>query len=94
MRPIRPRRSSTAQERVVARGECQIELEKKGKDAELIAEIVSEFDEASGIGYDPRCDPHPDCPECFGEGVVKVFVKDTRDLSPMAERLYAGVEET
>jgi phage terminase small subunit len=52
------------------------------------------FDEQGGIGYDARKDPHPHCPECFGEGVVVVFVKDTRQLSAGARLLYAGVKET
>lgn len=52
------------------------------------------FDEAGGIGWDPRRDPHPDCPECFGEGIERVVFKDTRDLSPSARLLYAGVKTT
>jgi hypothetical protein len=34
-----------------------------------------------GPGWDPRRAPHPDCPECFGEGVERVHVNDTRQLS-------------
>lgn len=47
-----------------------------------------------GIGYDARKDPHPQCPECFGEGVATPFPKDTRKLSESARRLYAGVKVT
>lgn len=52
------------------------------------------FDEQGGIGYNPKNDPHPDCPECFGDGVERVVAKDTRDLSPSARLLYAGVKTT
>jgi hypothetical protein len=52
------------------------------------------FDEQGGAGYDARRNPHHDCPECFGEGVSRTFVKDTRKLSKAARLLYAGVKET
>lgn len=55
---------------------------------------VSPLRAPGGIGFDPRKDPHPDCPECFGRGVEQVFPKDTRDLSPAAKLLYAGVKTT
>lgn len=47
-----------------------------------------------GVGYDFRKDPHPDCPECWGQGEGKEIIKDTRHLSPAAKALYAGVEKT
>lgn len=67
--------------------------------AQLLAQakgepFVGEFNQAGGIGYDPRKDPNPDCPECFGEGVERVFPKDSRDLSPSARMLFAGVKTT
>jgi phage terminase small subunit len=52
------------------------------------------FDEAGGIGYDPRKTPHPNCPECWGEGVERVVLKDIRDASPQARLLFAGVKQT
>lgn len=52
------------------------------------------FDTEGGTGYDPRRDPHPHCPECFGDGVERVIPKDTRDLAPDARMLYAGVKTT
>jgi hypothetical protein len=55
---------------------------------------VGIFDDRGGIGWDPRRDPSSDCPECFGEGVSRVFLADTRDLSPAAKMLYAGIELT
>jgi len=65
-------------------------------EAQMLAESKGErfactLDPQGGIGYDARKDPNPDCPECFGEGVALVHAKDTRDLSPTAKRLYAGV---
>ena len=67
--------------------------------AKLLAEaqggsFAAEFDQQGGTGYDPRKDPNPECPECFGEGEELVFPKDTRDLSPSARLLYAGVKKT
>lgn len=52
------------------------------------------FDEQGGIGFDARKDPHPHCPECFGEGAAVAHPKDTRKLSASARRLYAGVKVT
>ena len=36
----------------------------------------------------------PTCDECFGDGVEEVFVQDSRELSPAARELYAGVKTT
>ena len=55
---------------------------------------VRAIDQKGGTGYDPRKDPNPECPECFGAGVEHVVAKDTRDLSPAARLLYAGVKTT
>jgi phage terminase small subunit len=52
------------------------------------------FDEEGGDGYDRRKPPHPDCPECFGDGEEHVFVADTRQLTEQARMLYAGVKQT
>ncbi len=53
-----------------------------------------EFDEQGGIGYDARKPPNPDCMECFGDGIGSAHFKDTRNLSPAARALYAGVKQT
>jgi len=66
------------------------EMEKE--QAAWLAETA--FDERGGIGYDERLAPNADCPECFGDGVSKTIVKDTRNLSPSARALYAGVKQT
>ena len=62
---------------------------EKGRDDSLPA-----FDERGGVGFDPRKPPHPDCPECFGEGIGRPVFKDTGKASAAARRLYAGVKLT
>lgn len=52
------------------------------------------FDAAGGDGYRANREPNPECPECCGEGVGDVFVKDTRLLAAEARGLYAGVKRT
>ncbi len=51
-------------------------------------------DIAGGFGWDPRRFPHPECPRCFGEGVLETYFKDTRKLSEGGKRLFTGVAET
>ena len=63
-------------------------------EAKKAGKPVPEFDEAGGIGYDPNNDPHPDCPECHGDGEAHVYVEDTRALSGAARTLYAGIKQT
>lgn len=55
---------------------------------------IKAVDEVGGAGFDPRNEPNPACPECFGAGIEQVIAKDTRDLSPKAKLLYAGVKTT
>lgn len=52
------------------------------------------LDVSGGTGFNCVADPNPECPECFGEGVIRVVAKDTRDLSPAARSLYAGIKKT
>lgn len=51
-------------------------------------------DVAGGFGFRKGRAPHPDCPECEGEGVERVVPRDTSKLSPSARRLYGGVKQT
>ncbi|WP_175813344.1 terminase small subunit [Burkholderia contaminans] len=51
-------------------------------------------DESGGLGFDPRRDPHPTCPECFGEGVQHEVIADTRKLPPAVRALYTGLKRT
>ncbi len=53
-----------------------------------------QFPLRGGVGFNPTLAPHPDCPECFGHGEGYTHVKDTRDLSPGAARLFAGIKQT
>lgn len=80
----------TRQEMNQARAGWEIHTAKDG--TKPSASPVAPFDALGGDGFDGSKRPHPDCPECFGEGVVSVFFKDTRNLSENARRLYAGVK--
>lgn len=65
-------------------------MEQWQKDGKMPAD----FDEEGGIGYDPHRPPHPECPDCMGQGHARTIIKDTRFLSPAAVALYAGAEDT
>lgn len=58
---------------------------EKGKDP-------MDFEEQGGIGFDALKLPHPECPNCGGDGDARVVLKDTRHLSPQALALYAGAK--
>jgi phage terminase small subunit len=47
-----------------------------------------------GFGYRFSNPPHPDCPECDGEGIPRVRFKDTRLMTDDERKLFAGVKET
>lgn len=51
-------------------------------------------EDLGGIGFNRTREPNEACPECFGEGVGRTMITDTRKLSPDAAALYAGVKET
>lgn len=63
-------------------------------DAARKAPKESPPDASGGLGYQRKRRPHPDCTECGGEGVDRVFITDSRDLSPQAALLYQGVKRT
>lgn len=50
------------------------------------------FDEKGGVGYTKKRAPHPDCPECHGDGLGEMLVSDTRKLSRVGAQLYEGVK--
>lgn len=52
------------------------------------------FNRMGGIGYSPKAEPHKDCPECHGEGIMRVVASDTRTLGAAAAALYAGTKPT
>lgn len=60
----------------------------------LKAGSVADFDEQGGIGFNPLKPPHPECPECGGDGHSRTVLADTRQLSPAALALYAGAKTT
>lgn len=49
-------------------------------------------DASGGFGYNHTASPHPGCPECAGEGIGRVNITPSDELSPSAARLYQGVE--
>lgn len=51
-------------------------------------------DGSGGFGFKETRRPNPDCTECAGEGVDRVYIADTRDLKGGAALLYAGVKTT
>ena len=53
---------------------------------------LADFEEQGGIGFNPLKLPHPECPNCGGDGDARVVLKDTRNLSPQALALYAGAK--
>jgi phage terminase small subunit len=55
------------------------------------------FDPEGGSGYDETLPPHPDCPECRGEGDTKhpiVKIKDSRFFTAEERELFHGAEMT
>ena len=60
--------------------------------AKLLDKDLPDWDDSRQLGFIGNKDPHPDCPECFGEGVGDVFLKDTRFLSRRARMVYTGTE--
>lgn len=75
-----------------------VELERLHKKACATAKkdgkAEPEFDPEGGVGFNGNRAPNPVCPECFGDGVGKEIVKDTRYLANTSKALYAGVERT
>ena len=52
------------------------------------------FDPQGGGGFNGKAKPSPECPECFGDGIARVHIHDTRTLSPRAARIFAGAKVT
>lgn len=72
----------------------QRELRRGETDYLTTNESLVEPFEHGGIGFDPKREPHADCPQCGGEGSAYVHIKDTRHLSPAARALFAGAKQT
>lgn len=70
--------------------------EREFEEATLMAELneVQAPATLGGFGFDKSKTPHPECPECNGEGQQEVFIHDTRKLSGAGKLLFAGVKQT
>ncbi len=53
-----------------------------------------EPDVAGGFGFREKRPPHPECPQCNGDGTGAVHIHDSRRLSPAARMAYDGVKVT
>lgn len=49
-------------------------------------------DMSGGFGFNPTRNPAEDCTRCYGVGVSRPYVADTRNLSRAAARLYKGIK--
>lgn len=45
-----------------------------------------------GVGYRFDAGANPNCLQCEGEGLQRVFIKPTDDVTPGARRLFKGIE--
>lgn len=51
-------------------------------------------DDYGGTGYSRNRKPHPDCPECGGEGYGRVSIRDSREIDGDSLVLLAGYKRT
>jgi phage terminase small subunit len=54
---------------------------------------IGEFKVKPGNWYDKRKPIDETCPECFGDGLPEVVLKDTRNISRRARSIFGGVKE-
>lgn len=47
---------------------------------------------SGGTDYQKTREPNPECPHCGGEGIGRVHMHDTRELSPIARLAYSGTK--
>lgn len=64
---------------------AKVAADEKATDASLPTD-------EGGYGFNPTLDPHPDCPNCHGEGHGEVHAMDSRKLTGNAKLLYDGVK--
>lgn len=74
--------------------EWQDRLERELADAAREERAPRMPDASGGFGFNRTREPHHECPSCYGEGSGETFTLDTRNLSPAARRLFAGVKQT
>ena len=84
----------TAQEWRRTQEEYQAARDAYDKRATDKAPPFPPLDVKGGIGFNPNTAPAENCTECFGEGEVRTFINDTRNLTPEQRRLFGGVKET
>lgn len=66
------------------------EYAEKLAEAERLGTPVPDI--SGGVDFDCTREPHPNCPECQGEGAVVVVPKDTSKLKGKARKLFAGIK--
>ena len=69
----------------------QAQLRRMGTPEDELPDLP---DDEGGYGFDPRLDPHEDCPRCFGEGKNMLYIASTKRLSPQGQALFAGIKQT
>lgn len=69
-----------------------IQAEAKRRKAEREDFEPKPFHAKGGGGLERNPQPNPECPECGGDGQERSVLKDTRNLSPGAARLFGGVK--
>lgn len=87
-------REFAAAQSFAAASKAAKERMREDPDWDIDFDKVVGADDAGGFGFRSNRKPHPECPECEGEGIANVFFADTRDLSPSAKLLYRGVKRT
>lgn len=85
--PLRPQITPSEWQRVLANHEFALANALAAGKAEPVAP------EPPADWFDVRKAPNPDCLECRGEGVLDVFIADSRTLQGAARRLFQGVEQ-
>ena len=68
------------------------DAEEASASAPRFAAPVRFPDIAGGLGYNATRPPHPDCPQCHGEGLERFVPRDTDNLSDQALLLFGGVK--
>lgn len=68
--------------------------EKRPRSEVEICAAIPDPDISGGFGFLQHEPPHPDCPDCGGEGVPRVVACDTRSEAVQGHPLYAGVKWT
>lgn len=49
-----------------------------------------ELDDQGGVGYNAVAEAHPECPECFGQGIPRPL--DPKELSPAGAMIFDGIK--